>query len=234
MKGEIQMSEVQEHEFPYPYPYYNEKNGRVICQICGKDYQVISPTHLKKHNLKLEEYRLRFPDAPVSSEEFKIKGLQGKHGDLFKPKEDPQIEEPIGEEVLITEEEIAELEAEEEKIDVSELKADVIKSEPPKDPIAAMKRRVFNHLCTFFSNVRQDYMVEEKTIGGTVKYSYITDFCDPVLRIIIDCPNTFWHNIDTFEDPLKKEKLRQDGWRIYTIKSRSPQLKDIEELFKKM
>lgn len=217
---------TENNEYPYPYPYYDEKSGKVNCQLCGKPYLVISPMHLKKaHNIKYEEYKLRFPDAPLSSEEFAVRGLYGKNKDMFNP----TVEEPVGEEVIITEEDYPD-EVDEEEIKIEELKESVKpKKEKSADPIIAMKRKVFNHLSLYLTNVRQDYIVEEKTLGGKTKYSYITDFCDPVLRIIIDFPNTFWHNQDSFQDPLKKEKLTQDGWRWIEIKSKAPNLEDIEK-----
>ena len=53
----------------YPYPFFDEK-GKVICQVCGKAYLVISPPHLKTHNLIYSDYTTRFPDAPLSNKEF--------------------------------------------------------------------------------------------------------------------------------------------------------------------
>ncbi len=226
----MNMSSEQEHEFPYPYPYYDEKTGKINCQLCGKPFLVISPPHLRLHNVKHAEYKLRFPDAPLSSEEFAVRGLHGKNKDMFRP-EEPKIEEGLGEEIVITEEDIKQLEQEDEdESKIEYIKESVVKE--PIDRIALMKKRVYNHLSTFFSNIRQDFSVEEKTLGGTTKYSYITDFCDPVLRVIVECPNTFWHNRDSFEDPLKPEKLRQDGWKVIIIKSKAPQRKEIEEAIK--
>ena len=222
------------HEFPYPYPYYEEKTGKIICQLCGKPFLVISPKHLLKHNITYNEYKLTFPDAPLSSEEFKIRGTHGRIKDLFEPKE-PEPEDEIGEEILITEEEYPPEDVEgmiQEALDEEEEKITKLAKSAEKkkntDPITSMKRRVYDSLSMYYSNVKQDFIVEDKTIGGKTKYSYITDFCDPVMRVIFDFPNTFWHNTDFFIDPMKMEKLRQDGWKIIVIKSKAPTVKEIE------
>ncbi len=211
-----------EQEYPYPYPYYDEESGRVNCQICGRNFQVISPTHLKTHDLKYAEYKLRFSDAPLSSEEFAIKGLYGKNTGMFQPKEEDKF---MGEEVLIEENE----DLDEEEIRIEELGK--IKSEP-EDKIIGMKNRVYNHLLMYFSNVKMDYKIKRLLSDGRTSYEYITDFCDPVLMVVFDFPKTFWHNNDVFLDPLKHEKLESDGWRIVVINSRAPNLKDIENKIK--
>jgi len=38
---------------------------RVICQICGGTFRVITETHLAKHELNMKEYRKMFPNVEV-------------------------------------------------------------------------------------------------------------------------------------------------------------------------
>lgn len=46
-------------------------SGKVSCVICGKEYKIITPTHLKKsHDMTLEEYREQFPNAQISGRSF--------------------------------------------------------------------------------------------------------------------------------------------------------------------
>jgi len=86
-------------------------------------------------------------------------------------------------------------------------------------------------LRSYFTNVRQDYMIEEfGPMSGRLKYQFITDFADPVLRIVIQFPNTFWHNRDTHIDLLKKEKLEEDGWKVLFVKGKAPNRKDIQKV----
>lgn len=44
---------------------------KIKCEICGKMYYQISESHLQKHNTTSKEYREKYPDAPMRSEEFK-------------------------------------------------------------------------------------------------------------------------------------------------------------------
>lgn len=42
----------------------------IKCILCGKEFKVISPLHLKKiHGITMHQYRERFPDAPIYSKE---------------------------------------------------------------------------------------------------------------------------------------------------------------------
>jgi len=43
-------------------------NEKIKCQICGKEFKQIHYRHTKKHNLTIEEYKAKFPDAPINSE----------------------------------------------------------------------------------------------------------------------------------------------------------------------
>lgn len=46
-------------------------SNKIKCVLCGHEAHVITPTHLKKHQLSVVEYRVSFPDAPIFSESFK-------------------------------------------------------------------------------------------------------------------------------------------------------------------
>jgi len=218
------MSANNEHEYPYPYPYYEEETGKVNCQICGSPYSIISPKHLKKHDITYKQYRLKFPDAPVTNEEFAIKSLYGRNKDMFKPKEEPEPDEfTLSDDSVIGDEEVVD----EEIIKIQDFGI-VEKDDTPLDPIAKMKKTIFNHLSMYLPNVRQNYFIQEKTLGGQTTCNYITDFADPVLKVNVEFPNTFWHNQDPYHDPLREEKLKDSGWKIIKIKGAGPSLKKIE------
>ena len=55
------------------------RNGRVVCQECGKDYKLINPLHLKTHKMTMDEYKLKYPDAPVTSDQFKAEIRYSEH-----------------------------------------------------------------------------------------------------------------------------------------------------------
>ena len=201
----------------YPYPLYDEK-GKILCQICGKPFLVISPRHLKKHNVKHADYTSRFPDAPLSNQEFAARGKYGKNKDLFIHPEN----EVIGEDILVDEPNVEELD------DVEEF----MRSEVKLDPITGMKARLIDHLKLYFANVKMDYLIRQFGSDKKLKYEFITDFCDPILKVVLQFPDTFWHNHDTIIDLNKTLKLEEYGWKIYKFYSKNPTFAQIDEVLK--
>lgn len=190
----------------YPYPSFDEK-GKVICQACGKSFLVISPKHLKKHNITYEDYTKRFPQAPLSSQEFIARGKYGKNKDLFVPNE-------IGEEQLVDEEANPDI----EDLEVEKL----IKSSKPSTPMEAMKLKILDHLRMYFANVKMDYFIRQFGTDNNLKFEFITDYCDPILKVVIQFPETFWHNQEAAIDPNKNVKLEKYGWKIIEIPTNNP------------
>ena len=43
-------------------------NGKINCQICGKECSQITPAHLRTHNITVADYKNKFPEAPIRSE----------------------------------------------------------------------------------------------------------------------------------------------------------------------
>ena len=174
----------------YPYPLYDEK-GKVNCQICGQPFLVISPRHLKKHNVKHADYVKRFPEAPLSNQEFAARGKYGKNKDLFIH---PENEEIIGEDILVDEPDIEEMD-DVEKFMKTEMKA--------IDPIRSMKIRLRDHLRLYFSNVKMDYLIRQFGTDENLKFEFITDCCDPVLKVVIQFPDrdsaVNWYNSDAYQ-----------------------------------
>jgi len=201
----------------YPYPLFNEK-GKVNCQICGKPFLVISPRHLQKHNIKYADYTHRFPKAPLSSEEFAARGKYGKNKDLFIH---PENEEEIGEEIFVDEPEIEVLD------DVEQFMKQEIKK---SDPIRSMKLKFRDHLRLYFSNIQMDYLIRQFGTDKRLKFEFITDYCDPVLRVVVQFPDTFWHNHDLCIDLNKSKKLEEYGWKVYKIPSNNPSLDKIDKI----
>jgi hypothetical protein len=190
------------------YPEFDEKQ-RVVCQICGKGFLVISPTHLKrKHNISYEEYTRRFPDAPLASKDFIARGKFGKHKELFLKDE------------ITVEELVDEFEPEIEEMNIEKL----IKEYKNLSPMELMKHRIIDHLKIYFSNIRKDYLITQYGTDNRLKFEFITDFCDPVLRIVIQFPETFWHNKDAAFDANKNLKLSQYGWKVIEIPTTNPSL----------
>lgn len=203
----------------YQFPFFDEK-GKVICQICGKSFLVISPKHLSSnHSIKYAEYKLRFPDAPLSSEEFNASSKYGKDKQVFVKEELEKLEElpdDIGEEIEVVEPEI------EDEIDIKNL----LEDKKSKDICCTSKDQILDLLRSYFTNVKKDYLITQKD-AGMVVFEFITDFCDPVLKVVIQFPKTFWHNREAFDDPNKKLKLETFGWKVVEINTNPPKLKDI-------
>lgn len=191
----------------YPYSFMNEK-GKIICQICGKPYLVISPKHLEKHNIVYQDYKKRFPDAPLSSREFIARGKYGKNKDLLQ-QEEAKVEELIDEE-----------DPEIEEIQVEKL----IQNTLPITPMEAMKHKILDHLKLYYTNIRKDYLIRQFGVDNNLKFEFITDFCDPILKVVIQFPDTFWHNQEMAIDPNKYIKLEQYGWKVIEIPSNNPSL----------
>lgn len=202
----------------YNFEFFDKKTEKVICQICGKQYQVISPKHLQKHNLKYSEYKLRFPDAPLASSEFGTTSKYGKYKDVFSNDDD---------EVII--EEIEEIEKEfsgmkdpeinsEDEIDIDKLTKTIREF---KDPMQERKMLVLDHLKSFFSNVQQNYVIQLTDGGGKLHHEFITDFADPILKINIEFPDVFWHNSGVI-DLNRDNKLKTYGWKIIKIYGNNP------------
>jgi len=227
---------AQEHEFPYPHPYYDEKTGKVICQLCGKPFITISPRHLKKHDITYGDYKDTFPDAPLSSEEFSIRSVYGKNKEMFDDPE-PKVEDPNDLSILSEppeeEDYIEEKEPDIEELEILKLSKQA--KEKPLNPSEKDQQHILTYLSTIFPNVKKDYFIEEKTITGHLKYKYVTDYADPVMKIAFYFPRTFWHNEDIFSmDPGRERKLKEDGWKIVKVPQVKPKLTDIDEALKEI
>ena len=204
-----------------PYPPFDEETGKIHCQICGNKYLVISPKHLQKHNITHPDYTKRYPTAPLSSKEFNAKSKYGRVKDLFAPVESDELEEIV----------VAEEPNIEDEIDVEK----ILKEKSHVDPVKQSKAQVLDTLKSYFTNVRQDYMIEEYgSMSKRLKYQFISDFTDPVLRVVIQFPNAFWHNNDVHIDPQKNTKLRDDGWKVLFVKNRAPTRRNIQNVVESM
>ena len=204
----------------YPHPSFDEK-GKVICQICGKPFLVISPRHLSsKHNVKYEDYTKRFPQAPLSSDEFIARGKYGKNKDIFM---NEGSDDDFGPEEYV----------DENVPDIEELQIEkLIKQHVSRSPMETMKSKILDHLRYYFANIKQDYLISQFGVDSRLKFEFITDFCDPVLKVVIQFPDTFWHNQEAALDPNKNYKLSQYGWKVIEIPSKNPSFETIDEYVK--
>jgi hypothetical protein len=220
IEGEFEMNQEKLQYEPF------DDKGKVVCQICGKSYQVISPRHLATHKIEYADYTKRYPDAPLASDEFTVKSKYGKNSTLFV--NDKDINDDIMEEEIYVDEE-----PELEDIELETALKKVV--EETRDPVQVQKMRVLDHLRLHFANVEKDHTIREiSPMTGKHIFEYITDFCDPVLKVVIQFPNTFWHNKDMHLDPQKNLRMRQYKWQVVVIESKVPSVKEIDSAIDSM
>lgn len=205
----------------YPFPLFDEK-GKVVCQICGKSFLTISPRHLKSHNVLYGDYYKRFPNAPKSGDEFAARSKYGKDKTIFKEQE--ESEPIIGNDIYVDEEPI---------IDELPIQREVERISKKSSPMQMMKNRLIDHLRLYFVNVEQDFLIRhfDKNSKDLV-FEFISDFADPILKVVIQFPDTFWHNVDYYTDLNKNLKLEQAGWKVLEISGVSPTADDVDEVLK--
>jgi hypothetical protein len=61
---------------------------KALCEICQKEFERITPTHLKKHNITMPDYILKYGSAKLSSDETKRKSKVTKSTMIRKWGED--------------------------------------------------------------------------------------------------------------------------------------------------
>ena len=69
-----------------------QASNKIQCRICGGEFHMISPTHLKKHDMTNEQYHQQFPDAPMASPKQKASLLKGLTSDQRKKRRSTLIE----------------------------------------------------------------------------------------------------------------------------------------------
>lgn len=198
------------------YPAFDAK-GKVMCQICGKSFMILTPSHLKTHDLKYSEYKNKFPGAPITTEEFKALSKYSKPSKYTE--EDMNI---LGKETVI-----------EDDVPVIDDDFEIPQIHVAKkfdNPMDAKKHEIFSFLIDFLPNLKMDYQIEVRDIQQNLIFSAISDFADPFLKINIQFPDTFWHNEDRVgEDINRNMKLHENGWKIVTVNSINPKIKTIEK-----
>jgi len=215
------------------YKEYDEQ-GKIICQVCGKSFSIISPSHLqRKHNITLKEYKNKYPGIAITSKQFNT-SRKYETTDMFNEKK-PVIEEKIVGKPVV-----------EKPIDIKDPGNDPIfeelqnqkstipkKSKKPTDKIAISRFKILVQLQKYYKHMKQNYMIQKFSRTGHLEYEFITDYADPVLKIIVNFTKTFWHNSDMNEHPSKNRKLKEDGWKIIEIRSNHASTAIIDETMKK-
>lgn len=199
------------------------ENGKVICQECGKRLKIITPSHLKKDGLTIDQYREKYPDAPLSADEFSALRKYGSNkNDMFKKEDDSEkdFEEIFNEELENSLEE-------EYKVEENYDREDYIENEFEgrfKNTVfqSNQKKNVLKTLFSFHRNIQPDYFVEIFAFGNSLQHKFVTDFAIPDEKIAIFCPDVFWHNSEDPTHPDKYNILKENGWTVIEIRGKDP------------
>jgi hypothetical protein len=227
-----------------------ESKEKVKCAICSEMFPIITPSHLKKHHMSLSDYKEKFPDAPITSAQYKAKQKFLK-GNLFaKEKDNPVINEiDLGDLTLKTEPKVdveieginkvslpfKEVTGKGREVVVSQLqikKSDKVQLRPQLQ-IMPEKRKIIEFLQNIFpaTSVINNFMIEKFYRDGSLEYQFATDIAIPSRNIDMEFTKSFWHN-SQISDPSRNHKLERDGWTIVEIREASPSIDMIKSYLK--
>lgn len=95
--------ELQHHPNVIKYNKKVKPQNHVKCEVCGGMYSMINDKHLKKHNMSLWEYKLKYPDNKITSEAYSevLSENYNRHlkhkGLIFRSKAELELEELLKE-----------------------------------------------------------------------------------------------------------------------------------------
>lgn len=216
----------------YPHDEF-DKDGKIVCQFCGKSLNIISPTHLRKHELTLNQYKEKYKDIHLTSNKYRTV-QKFCHTSMFAPTAKPLTE--IMDEVLVTEP----IEPKEEESKSRQLTnealialnqetpSQVVSKPKVKNSIQNMKNKILDTLKRYFFHIEQNYNIQIFGPSGHLIHEFITDFADPVQKVVVNFPKTFWHNKNS--DPAVNTRLNEHGWKVLELYSLAPSNKEIIEL----
>jgi len=191
------------------YPAYDDE-GKIICQLCGKSFQLLTPTHLKKSHegITVKKYQEMFPEAPTCSDKYRIsskyKGFDSfKNDDRKFKKETYKLEGDIKREKIVYE-------------------------DFPDPSIPKAKLEILKFLKRIYPTIENNFMIEKFHPDGRMEYQAITDIGDPVSKTDFEFPNVIWHNEQRRFDLQRNIRLKNDGWRVITIESTAPTVDDVK------
>jgi len=225
------------------YPEFSEK-GEVICQECGKEIQIITGTHLRKHGMTKRDYTIKYPNAPMSGRRFHLTMKHHKAQSLAteeKKYEDPgqQVDEILDGESAPSIEEIKQLIKDQDLSDLVEAQSRI----PPIpdvqiDPFGQTQKdklQLISFIKKIFPFAQNNYMIRKFNPHTTfLDYEMITDIADPISKVDFEFPNAFWHNRMPLQDVHRDLKLSKDGWKVLNITSRTPKVEHVQELIAKV
>jgi hypothetical protein len=206
---------------------------KIECKACGKKYHMITPQHLYKHGLTIDDYKLKYPDATLKAESMIVRTKRTQN-DLFKKNQEEgekSILEQIEKSPKMKEiKKNSNLEIEELKPSTSNFMFN--ENDDKYKNMNKEKILILKYLSSKFLNVENNFFIEKIAPHGRVDFRLITDISIPDEKIDVEFPNAFWHNFDMVKS-TRDSRLKSIGWRIINIDSKMPTPENVEEELKK-
>jgi hypothetical protein len=196
----------------------NDK-GQVGCALCKEFFTIITSNHLKKaHDISMNEYKLRFPGAPLSGLIFSSK-QKFKYSNALKS-------EPIIEDDCISDDtpEIIELPP------IKKIELPIV--ECNYYGIHEDKVEILKYLKTIFSSIENNYIFDKYSLGGFLEHQTVMDIADKNKRIDFEFPDTFWHNIGFTDKHYREQRLMDSGWKIINFNTLAPTINEVESILR--
>ena len=214
------------------------KDGKVSCAICGKRFKIITPRHLKQHRMSLADYKRKYPNSPISGSQFSA-STKYAHADVFtEDKKTEEITTPNGtvdyDKMMSDIDEDGVIVEDNSFPEIEEMTTREVNFEPvPEDRMGREKITILNLLRSYYPKVQKDFFIRKFTLSNQLDYEYISDFADPIAKVLFDFPKMFWHN-DYITNKIRNVKLQKEGWKIFTFTISSMNLEKVKNQLEKL
>jgi uncharacterized protein YjbI with pentapeptide repeats len=222
---------------------FYDNTGKILCQECGKGFDVILPTHLKKfHQMTMKEYKEKYEDFPLASKSF---GSKQKYKNTVKAMKNDEIINQQEQEIEIEEFQMDKIpKIQENNIkqttsffnDLKEFTTNSLEDEEIKlnfndSRIHKTKLEVLNFLCQYFQDLKNSHFIEKINLSGILEYRLVTDMCSEINKIDFEFPDVFWHNCD-LPKSIRDQLLQKDGWTIINFSGTNLSHEKIKEILR--
>jgi len=205
---------------------YVSKEGKIICQLCKKEFARITPSHLKnKHDgMTIEKYKELFPEAPLSNDAFKLAKSISQKFDTFKKNE----------EVLKDDTPVPPVNVKRVLYQKPEKPQTKLVASPDDEDIDfgphvhEHKVIILKFLLKYYPALINNYAIELFTPSGHLEFRFQTDMADPISKTVFEFPETIWHNVDPRPNLTRNAVLQENGWKVIMIDSPIPNPEDLK------
>jgi hypothetical protein len=199
--------------------------------------------HFKKqHNTTIKDYKEKFPDSKIETEEYsKVREINKQKASEKLAQRWKQIKETGGNAINV-----AKVKPTNQKTNEFESKVSILAEESTvlctyknsRKNTLDEKLYILSYLDSIFKNhpVENNYTIRKVGPTNMVEYNYISDISIPSLFINIEFPNSFWHNSDKYvlSENIRNQTLKENGWTVINIYEATPSIDDLQEELKKL